>query len=87
MGSSWATFACYASMAAICYALGQKYFPIPYRVINSIAYLVLALALIGVSAYTPISQQFAATAIHTFLLVVYVLIAYLLERKAWNEIG
>ena len=32
IGSAWATLAAYGTMAVLCYYLGQKYYPIPYRV-------------------------------------------------------
>ncbi|MDP6909805.1 MAG: oligosaccharide flippase family protein, partial [Flavobacteriales bacterium] len=32
MASAWATFACYGSMMAASYVLGQKHYPVPYEV-------------------------------------------------------
>jgi O-antigen/teichoic acid export membrane protein len=40
-GSAWATFTCYAFMMAVSYALGQKYYPIPYAKKKLIAYLAI----------------------------------------------
>ncbi|WKZ65672.1 MAG: oligosaccharide flippase family protein [Flavobacteriales bacterium] len=39
MGAAWATLACYASMAAISYAWGQKHYPIPYNVTRVLLYM------------------------------------------------
>ena len=86
MGSSWATFACYLSMASVCYWLGQKYYPIPYKLVHSMGYLLLAIFLIAISSYVSISYQIGATAFHAILLVAFVLIVYFLEKKAWIEI-
>lgn len=41
-GSSWATFVCYAFMMIVSYALGQKYYPVPYDVKRILFYLGLA---------------------------------------------
>lgn len=75
MGSAWATLACYASMALACYALGQKYYPIPYPLGRMGFYLVLAIALLGLSHSVRIEGEGWRHAFHlglsgTFLLVV-----------------
>ncbi|MEL6674626.1 MAG: oligosaccharide flippase family protein [Bacteroidota bacterium] len=43
MASAWATLICYLTMAVLVYVVGQKYYPIPYRVRRSLLYLVLFL--------------------------------------------
>ncbi|MFT3884615.1 MAG: polysaccharide biosynthesis C-terminal domain-containing protein [Flavobacteriales bacterium] len=45
MGAAWATLICYASMAAISYAWGQKHYPIPYNVSRVLLYMAGAVAL------------------------------------------
>lgn len=44
-GSAWATFICYAFMMVISYALGQKYYPIPYPKKKLLTYLVICVLL------------------------------------------
>jgi O-antigen/teichoic acid export membrane protein len=46
VGASWVTFAVYASMMAVSYALGQKHYPIPYNLLRCIGYPLLAVALV-----------------------------------------
>jgi len=46
MGSAWATLIAYGTMCVLCFYLGQKYYPIPYRVQRLFVY-----ALIFLSAY------------------------------------
>jgi O-antigen/teichoic acid export membrane protein len=41
MGSAWATFGAYAIMMIISYLLGQKYYPIPYRMKKMSFFLIL----------------------------------------------
>ncbi len=45
MGSAWATLACYAGMAVISYAWGQKHYPIPYNVTRILLYMAGAVVL------------------------------------------
>jgi O-antigen/teichoic acid export membrane protein len=39
MGAAWTTLICYASMAAISYAWGQRHYPIPYNVGRVLSYM------------------------------------------------
>ncbi len=52
MGSSWATLICYFSMLVACYILGQKYYPIPYKITSEIGYLFLTIILMELSGAT-----------------------------------
>lgn len=55
---AWATFTAYGSMMLISYALGQKYFPVPYNVKKLSAYLLLMAGLFFIqkfiSSYTDV---------------------------------
>lgn len=75
--SAWATFFCYFAMMLICYALGQKYYPIPYNVKKICAYLGVMLLLyfisVGVARLTsslPIRFIVSILLMFTFLLLV-----------------
>src|SRR6478736_7937051 len=46
LGSSWATAAVYGAMAIICYIIGQRFYPIPYRIAISTAYVAITYLLI-----------------------------------------
>ncbi len=82
VGSSWASFACYFSMAVACYYTGQKYYPIPYKIKAGFGYMLLAIAMVFIAGKLSFVSQVAATSFHFFLMVIYVLIAFLLERKS-----
>jgi O-antigen/teichoic acid export membrane protein len=45
-GASWVTFAVYACMMVVSYALGQKYYPIPYNLLRCVGYPFLAFVLV-----------------------------------------
>jgi O-antigen/teichoic acid export membrane protein len=85
VGSSWATLLCYASMTVVCYALGQKYFPIPYYVIPGLSYIVLTTTLVYVVNKIEIHNQWLAFGFHSIVICVYLLIIYLLEQKKLTQ--
>ncbi len=80
-GSSWATLIVYASMALMCYKLGQRYYPIPYRVGADLAYLVATFLAITLIARIPLPNLWVSGAAHGALMLVFVAIIYFVERK------
>ena len=46
LGSAWATLACYFMMAALCWWLGERHFPVPYPVGRLLLWLLGAVALV-----------------------------------------
>ena len=81
IGSSVATLLCYFSMTTLCYILGQKYYPIPYNVFKSLAYIILTTALVyGVNAIL-FENQIIATGFHSLVILGYLFIVYLIEKK------
>ena len=47
LGSAWATLACYFMMAALCWWLGERHYPVPYPVGRLLAWLAAAVGLVG----------------------------------------
>ena len=80
-GSAWATLICYVSMAVICYAMGAKYYPIPYQVKRLMGYVGFALVLYFVAKYLPFETGFIKYASSAVLLLIFMVVAFLLERK------
>ncbi|RAV99771.1 lipopolysaccharide biosynthesis protein [Pseudochryseolinea flava] len=80
-GSSWATFICYFTMTVVCYLLGRKYYPIPYKVVQGISYITLTLALVYAINSIVIENIWLASSFHMLVFVAYLLIIYFLERK------
>jgi O-antigen/teichoic acid export membrane protein len=79
-GSSWATLICYFSMTAACYLLGQKFYPIPYSIGKGLAYILATTMIVyGVNRiYIP--SQVLATTFHVFVITLYGVAIYFLER-------
>jgi O-antigen/teichoic acid export membrane protein len=85
-GSTWAALLCYFTMTIACYALGQKYYPIPYRVGIGLAYIFGTTLLAYIVNSITISNPVASTAFHFAVMIVYLVVIYLLERKELQQI-
>ena len=79
LGSAWATFICYALMMVLSYLIGQHYFPVKYNLFKFFGYLGFAVLLYGISSYTVLEGTMMRIMFHTFLLVVFAAVVYLIE--------
>lgn len=84
VGSSWATLGCYLVMALTSYFLGQRYYPIPYRVGDALIYLALSVLLINLSYRITFDQPWLAFVYHLGLMAVFAGFAYFRERGRWG---
>jgi O-antigen/teichoic acid export membrane protein len=80
-GSAWAALLCYFFMAVACYLLGQKHFSIPYNITALLTYIVVTTLLCYAVNYVVITNQWLATGFHMVVMVVYVVIVWVVERK------
>jgi O-antigen/teichoic acid export membrane protein len=80
-GSSWAALICYFSMAAACYVLGQKFYPIPYKLGAGLAYITITLLVIYFLQNLRIAGYWLPLVIKNASLIFYLLVIFLLERK------
>jgi len=74
-GSAWATLICYFSMTLYSYFLGKKYFPVPYNLNRIGLYLLVMLTIYFIIILTTNNMW-----INSFYLVVFIIMAYVLER-------
>jgi O-antigen/teichoic acid export membrane protein len=77
VASAWITLLAYFSMAVLSYILGQKNYPIPYRLKRNAAYILLAMVLVWLS-FTVFNKNIF---IGNGLLLAYVLVVYWFEQK------
>jgi O-antigen/teichoic acid export membrane protein len=84
-GSSWAALLCYAFMAVSCYLIGQKYFPVPYQITSGLAYLLGTTMLVYAIQPITFHNQWLDSAFHVVVILCYVAVIYLAERKAWMK--
>lgn len=81
MGSAIAAVLCYAAMAAICFGLGQKYYPIPYWMSRDIGYIVFTGALIRLISNVQLDSQWLATGFHAVVIIAFLGLIYWIEKK------
>jgi O-antigen/teichoic acid export membrane protein len=80
-GSSWATLICYGFMTIACYLLGQRFFPVPYRVWKGIAYIAATTLLVyGVNSIE-VSNTWLALSFHAGVVIAFLVVVFLIERK------
>lgn len=79
LGSAIATFVCYAFMMVTCYLWGRKRFPVPYDNARILLYLSMAVGFYIVSLQLQM-EGFMLYITNTVLLLLYVAIAYFLEK-------
>ena len=84
-GSSWAMLICYFSMTAASYIIGQRYYPIPYRVVTDMAYIIVTALLVVLVGRFDFGAQLLNSAFHFAVIAVYFLIVYLIEKKHFKR--
>jgi O-antigen/teichoic acid export membrane protein len=85
MGSALAALFCYATMAALCYWLGQRNYPIPYTVTRDMGYVIFTYSLILLVNRVQIDNQWLATSFHAGVIILFAGFVYLVERKNFRE--
>jgi O-antigen/teichoic acid export membrane protein len=84
-GSSLATLICYFVMAGICYLVGQRFFPIPYKIGVSFLYILLTTVIVyGVNSI-PILNTWLASSFHLFIIAFFMVIVFFVERKEFRQ--
>lgn len=79
-GSAWATLLCYATMMIASYFLGQRKYPVNYRVGRVIFYLVAALAIYLLSNQVTYPSVWIQFGIAALILLGWLGMIYILER-------
>ena len=86
MGSSWVSVIVYGTMTAVCYFLGQKFYPIPYKVGRDLSYIALTVALVYIVNSISPADLVLSIPLHAAVIVIWFLAVYLLERKSLHEL-
>lgn len=82
LGSAWATTFVYLAMTATCYSLGQKFYPIPYPVFSDALYIIATTLLAYVVNLYEFDNIILGATIHTLIILGWLGIVYLIERKS-----
>jgi O-antigen/teichoic acid export membrane protein len=80
-GSSIATLLVYGSMMLACFLLGQKHYPIPYKVLTDSAYIIATVIIIYTVNNIKIEQLWVAVPVHFMVILVFIAVVYKLEWK------
>ncbi|HEY0740387.1 MAG TPA: polysaccharide biosynthesis C-terminal domain-containing protein [Chryseosolibacter sp.] len=80
-GSAWAALICYFVMTMLCYALGKKFYPIPYDLTKMFGYIIVTTLLCYGVNKIEIPNQWLATGFHIAVILAWIAIVYLIERK------
>jgi O-antigen/teichoic acid export membrane protein len=85
LGSAWATFACYFCMMVLSYILGQKYYHVNYQIGKILFSIAAAVAIYYGSTFLPIENFSLKMVVNTCLLIGYIFVIILAERKNFRE--
>lgn len=85
-GSAWATLVCYVCIAIISYWVGQKFYPIPYKVKRIHGYILACVAFYGITRFIPADRPLLYYFIATSGIVFYLFWLFKNE-KSINAIG
>jgi hypothetical protein len=72
-------------MAASCYLLGQKFYPISYKVAAGMAYIIATMILVYLVNSIHIDNQLLALGFHGIIIIAYLAVAYLIEKAGLKE--
>jgi len=80
-GAAWAHLACYGSMVALSYALGRRYYPVPYDLARAGGYVLLGLGLYAANRMAAEMTGVHAFVTASFFLMVFLAIAFMLDGR------
>lgn len=82
-GAAWTTLICYFVISLLCYFIGQKFYPVAYKVKRIAFYILFSLGLYSVMYYLQdnIQNIMLRLAINTALIIVYLILCYILDFR------
>lgn len=90
IGSAWTALACYVFMVVSCYLLGQKFYPIPYRIWRMLGWILTALFIYFImenlrNYYE--SNIIMILSVNTFFVLLYIASVILIEKSLIRQIS
>ena len=79
MACAWASFFSNLVVMVASYVIGQKYFPIAYRVKSGIFYFAFAMILWGIAAFSPVEGKIAPFVLKTALMLIFAAVVVVRE--------
>jgi O-antigen/teichoic acid export membrane protein len=84
-GSSLATVMVYFFMMIACYFLGQKYYPIPYKMLSDSTYILSTVLIIYLVSKINTENLHVSVALHTVVILSFLGLVYLVEKKEFRS--
>jgi len=84
-GSSWATVLVYLSMMVGCYILGQKYYPIPYKILSDSMYIIGTSLLIYSVNEIKLESLYISVGLHVAIIIAFLAIVYGIEKEGFRR--
>ena len=81
IGAAWAHLACYAVMVGLSYALGRRYYPVPYDLKRVFGYIAFGLVLYGTSRVLVGHLHWNAAVTGTLLLAMFLALTYVIDGR------
>ena len=72
-------------MVIFSFILGRKYYKVNYDLPNIFLYFVMAMGIYFLAVYFPLFDGAAKIVLHILYICVFILFAYLLERKKYSR--
>ena len=85
-GSAYTILICFFGMMVVSYFLGQKYYPIPYKLKRIFTYFIIAGILFVISLFTSTLTPAVKYASHTFLIFTFLTSVYYFEKNEINSL-
>lgn len=86
MGAAWATLACYASMMALSYVIGQKYYPVDYHLSRAAIYSLIATLIFVASVMLSNQNPWLKYAINTLLMAGFIMYIFRVEKQRFLSV-
>jgi O-antigen/teichoic acid export membrane protein len=80
-GAAWAHLACYTTMVALSYALGRRYYPVPYELGRVLGYILLGLGIFGTSRFLVAGLDWHPAPTGTLLLSLFLALVWLFDGR------
>jgi hypothetical protein len=68
-------------MMIACYYFGQKYYPIPYKILADSLYIISTIVVIYLVSEIKIENLYISVGLHAVVILSFLSLVYLIERK------
>ncbi len=86
LGSAIATLTCYFAMVVCSYYWGQKFYPVPYKKLNTLLHIALALGIIIPTYYFKVERLWLNLIIKTVTFLLYMGVIFIIEKESLKNL-